>query len=677
MSNNYPANHHSLHLSEQERANLKHAVDYTSVQSLPEIWPIAAQRFENIVALKDPHAVGTHGAPASTLTYGQLYQQIQQFAAGLQAVGFQPELDEADIPTRIALFADNSPRWLIADQGIMTAGAANVVRSAQAEREELLYILADSGSIGLVVEDLKTLKKLRGEYLDSLPIQLVILLSEETPLEGETRKILNYSQLMAAGASHQLKRVTQKREILATLLYTSGTTGKPKGVMLTHGNLLHQVTTFGAVLVPEPGDRVLSILPTWHAYERSVEYFLFSQGCTQIYTNLRHVKKDLKEFKPQLMVGVPRLWESIYEGVQKQFREQPASKQRLVQNLLSLSQRYIEARRLSQGLSLDHLNASSIQRLSAGVQAAALWPIHQLADKLVYQKIREATGGQIKQVISGGGSLAKHLDNFFEIVGVEVLVGYGLTETSPVTNVRRPWHNLRFSSGLPMPETEIKIVDPETRQPLPAGDRGLVLIRGPQVMKGYYKNSEATAKAIDSEGWFDSGDLGWVTPQNDLVLTGRAKDTIVLSNGENIEPQPIEDACLRSAYIDQIVLVGQDQRSLGALIVPNLEALQQWAVGQSLHLRLPQSVPGHSDAPAKEFRTAIDLDSKEIKNVFKQELNREVQNRPGYRPDDRIGTFELILEPFSIENGMMTQTLKIRRPVVLERYRDIINGMFA
>ena len=677
MSNNYPANHHSLHLSEQERANLKHAVDYTSVQSLPEIWSIAAQRFENIVALKDPHAVGAHGAPPSTLTYGQLYQQIQQFAAGLQAVGFQPELDEADIPTRIALFADNSPRWLIADQGIMTAGAANVVRSAQAEREELLYILADSGSIGLVVEDLKTLKKLRGEYLDSLPIQLVILLSEETPPEGETLKILNYSQLMAAGASHQLKRVTQKREFLATLLYTSGTTGKPKGVMLTHGNLLHQVTTFGAVLVPEPGDRVLSILPTWHAYERSVEYFLFSQGCTQIYTNLRHVKKDLKEFKPQLMVGVPRLWESIYEGVQKQFREQPASKQRLVQNLLSISQRYIEAKRLAQGLSLDHLNASSVQRLSAGVQAAALWPIHQLADKLVYQKIREATGGQIKQVISGGGSLAKHLDNFFEIVGVEVLVGYGLTETSPVTNVRRPWHNLRFSSGLPMPETQIKIVDPETRQPLPAGDRGLVLIRGPQVMKGYYKNSEATAKAIDSEGWFDSGDLGWVTPQNDLVLTGREKDTIVLSNGENIEPQPIEDACLRSAYIDQIVLVGQDQRSLGALIVPNLEALQQWAESQNLHLRLPQSVPGHSDAPAKEFRTAIDLDSKEIKNLFKQELNREVQNRPGYRPDDRIGTFELILEPFSIENGMMTQTLKIRRPVVMERYRDIINGMFA
>jgi long-chain acyl-CoA synthetase len=671
MLKDHPADNASFPMTEQERNNLKRLADYTSVQSLPEIWPLAAKRFENIVALKDPHT-----KPEVVLTYAQMYQQIQQFAAGLQTLGITAEADSSGTPTRIALFADNSPRWLIADQGIMTAGAANVVRSAQAEREELLYILEDSGSIGLVAEDLKTLTKLR-DRLDSLPIEWVILLSDEKPADSETLKVLNFSQVMVAGASHQLTPATQNRETLATLLYTSGTTGKPKGVMLTHGNLLHQVTTYGAVIVPDPGDRVLSILPTWHAYERSAEYYLLSQGCTQIYTNLRHVKKDLKDFKPQLMVGVPRLWESIYEGVQKQFREQPASKQRLVENLLSISQRYIKAQRLAQGLSLDNLNPSAVERLTASVQATALWPIHQLADKLVYQKVREATGGQIKQVISGGGSLAKHLDEFFEIIGIEVLVGYGLTETSPVTNVRRPWHNLRGSSGSPMLETEIRIVDPETRKPLPQGQHGLVMARGPQIMKGYYKKPEATAKAIDSEGWFDTGDLGWVTPQNDLVLTGRVKDTIVLTNGENIEPQPIEDACLRSPYIDQIVLVGQDQRSLGALIVPNLEALQQWAASQNLHLRLPASVPNQPDAPTQEFRTAIDLDGKEVQNLFRSELNREVQNRPGYRPDDRISTFKLILEPFSIENGMMTQTLKIRRPVVTERYRDIINGMFA
>ncbi|MEQ9356538.1 MAG: AMP-binding protein [Coleofasciculus chthonoplastes F2-STO-03] len=662
----------SLSMNSQERNLLKHLVDYSSIESLPEIWSIAAQRFGQIIALRDPHT-----QPEVILTYTQLVRQIQQLAAGLQTLFDNPvikqEQESSELPPRIALIADNSPRWLIADQGIMTAGAANVVRSAQAAPEELRYILEHSGSIALVVEDTKTLTKLRA-HLDDLPIQFVILLSDEDSPAEENLKVLNFSEVMSLGSKATLQPVQATRQTLATLMYTSGTTGKPKGVMLTHGNLLHQVTTFGIVLQPKPGDRVLSILPTWHVYERTVEYFLLSQGCTQIYTTIRHVKADLKAFKPIYMIGVPRLWESIYDGVQKQFREQPPNKQKLVFTLLDISQRYIKARRIAQGLDLNKLNPSPLERLSASIQASLLLPAHKLADKLIYQTVRAATGGQIKTIISGGGSLAMHLENFFEIAGIEILVGYGLTETSPVTNVRRMERNLRRSSGLPMPGTQIRIVDPETRKPLPTGEQGLVLVKGLQVMQGYYKNPEATAKAIDSEGWFDTGDLGWVTPNHDLVLTGRAKDTIVLTNGENIEPQPIEDACLRSPYIEQIMLVGQDQRSLGALIVPNLDALQQWAAAENVTLNLPNS-DTHKDS--ESFRTGIDLNSKEVQNLFRQELNREVKNRPGYRPDDRIGQFALILEPFSIENGMMTQTLKIRRPVVTQRYRDIINGMFA
>jgi len=639
-------------------------LDYRGAQSLLEVWATAADRFREIPAVIDPHA-----QPEVQFTYGELYQQMRQFAAALQALGIQA----ASEPPKVALIADNSPRWLIADQGILLAGAADAVRSPQAERSELLYILEHSDSTALVAQDWATVQKLQPD-LERLPLKFIVLLSQETPASDFPVKLLNFEQILELGKTHPLQPIQRHRQSLATLMYTSGTSGQPKGVMLSHGNLLSQIAGALSVVQPQPGEPILSILPVWHCYERTFEYFIFSQGCTQIYTNIRQVKRDLQQFKPYYMVAVPRLWESIYEGVQKQFREQPASRQRLIQFFFQNSQRYIEARRIFYNLSLDHPHPSPLQKLGAAAQMLVFWPLHQLGDRVVYQKVRAATGGQFQYIVSGGGSLADHLEDFFEIVGIEILEGYGLTETSPITNVRRPWRNLRGSAGQPLPNTEIRIVDPETRQPLPSGRQGLILIRGPQVMQGYYKNPEATAKAIDPEGWFDSGDLGWITGQGDLVITGRAKDTIVLTNGENIEPQPIEDVCLRSPYIDQIMLVGQDQRSLGALIVPNLEALQQWASDHNYGLQIPGQAPAPLPAaPAQP----IDLNSKPVQDLFRRELNRQVQNRPGYRPDDRIGPFRLILEPFSIENGTMTQTLKVRRNVVMERYRDMINGMFV
>ncbi|MDD1454499.1 AMP-binding protein, partial [Dolichospermum sp. ST_sed7] len=486
MTNNQSATSFLANISERESLALQSLVDYTKVESLPEIWTLAAKKFGNIVALHNPHS-----KPEVKITYSQLSEQIQQFAAGLQKLG-------VTYGERVSLIADNSPRWFIADQGIMTAGAVNAVRSAQADKEELLYIISHSGSTALVVEDIKTLNKL-GESLNELPIKLVVLISDETPSTELNFQVVNFSQLLDIGSNNTLVATKYSGETLATLIYTSGTTGKPKGVMLSHRNLLHQVKSLGAVVQPEKGDIALSILPTWHSYERSGEYFLISQGCTQIYTNLRSVKGDLKKFKPNYMIAVPRLWESIYEGVQKQFREQPAKKQSLVKFLLEMSQKYIEARRISQGLSLNHIHASVIERSQAKIVELGLLSFHKLGEKLVYAKVREATGGNIKHVISGGGALPGYIDNFFEIVGVEILQGYGLTETSPVTNARRPWRNLRGSSGQPIPGTEVKIVNPETRQPLPVGERGLVLLKGPQIMQGYYQNPEATKKAIDAE----------------------------------------------------------------------------------------------------------------------------------------------------------------------------------
>ncbi|MEB3340784.1 AMP-binding protein [Okeania sp.] len=649
-----PSSPNSWQMSDRERANLQKVTLYDNVQSLPEIWPLAAQYFGKTTALYDPHAT-----PEVKFTYEELNQQIQKFAAGLQSLGVVPTDNNTSPPPRVALFADNSPRWMIADQGIIMAGAADVVRSGTADVEELVYILQNSGSISLVVENLALLQKL-SDRLQDLPIHLVILLSEEDPNPDGSLPVVKFSQVIATGEDRSLKPTNQNLETLATLLYTSGTTGKPKGVMLTHGNLLYQINSIGAILQPEPGECTLNILPTWHSFGRTGEYFFLSQGCTQIYTNKRYLKKDFQEHKPHYVMSVPRIWELIYDGVQKQLREQPANKQKLANFFFNISQMYITSRRISQGLVLKLNQPSLFEKLLATLKSWVLLPLHILGEKIVYQKIRQATGGRLKFAVSGGGSLAMHLENFFEAVGIDLLVGYGLTETSPVLTARYHWQNLRGSAGRSLPGTEIKIVEPETGKTLPPGEKGIVLGKGPQIMVGYYQNPEATKKVIDSEGWFNTGDIGWMTPRNDLVLTGRAKDTIVLTNGENIEPQPIEDACARSQYIDQIMLVGQDQKSLGALIVPNVEAVQLWVNQGKTSESLPQ----------------IDWNSQAIQDLFRQELNREVKNRPGYRPDDRIGSFSLILEPFTIENGMMTQTMKIKRPIVTEYYRDMINGMF-
>ncbi len=636
-------------LAPQEQANLARSQDYLQCNSLPDVWTIAARKFVNTTACCDPHR-----EPEVRLTYGQLYQQMQRFAAGLQFLGILPSNET--YPKRVALFSDNQPRWLVADQGIMFAGAANVVRSAQADIQELLFILQNSGAVALIVEDLALLKKLRSG-LDDFALEFIILLSDEVAPADADLKIYNFSQILGLAPNAELIPHGFDRDDLATLMYTSGTSGMPKGVMLTHGNLIHQVNSASCVLQLSEGDRVMSILPIWHTYERTFEYFIFSRGCTQFYTNIRYVKKDLKIHSPQYMVGVPRLWESIYEGIQKQFRDQPADKQKLVNRFLTASQTYINAKRTLQNLHLDNLNPSAVDKLVSALKFPLFWAFHKVGDKLVYSKIRAGIGN-IQYVVSGGGSIADHLEDFFEIIGVEVLGGYGLTETSPITHVRRPWRNLRGADGQPLMYTETKIVDLESRREVSTGKKGVVLLRGPQIMKGYFNNPEATRKAIDPDGWFDSGDLGYVTEWGDLVLTGRAKDTIVLSNGENIEPLPIENACLRSPYVDQIMLVGQDQKSIGALIVPNLDALQQWSEQQG-------------------YSGEVDLNSKPIQDLFKSELLQRVKDRAGYRPDDRITAFRLLPEAFTVENGLLTQTLKVRRNVVTEQYAAIINEIFV
>lgn len=649
--------------------------DASAATVLGDVWQANADRYGDILALWNPHA-----RPEESLTYRELYDSIRAFASGLQALG----LGAGD---RVAIVAENAPRWFIADQGSLLMGAVNVPRGATAPASELAYILEHSGSCAVIAQTCAGLQAL-AEPMQRSGIKLGILLSDESTDELsaiEGIKWMTYRGVMELGAVREFVPVGLNRSHLATIVYTSGTTGNPKGVMLTHGNLMHQVESLHPVVTPNPGDRVLAILPTWHAYERSCEYYLLSRGCTQIYTTRRYIKQDLQQYGPSYMVAVPRIWETVYEGVQRQLREAKPFMQKLVQWFLARSKRWVLLRRQLQGRSLVRDRLSAIDTLLARLQWLVLTPIHRLGEQLVYRKIRQAVGPNFRHAISGGGALPPYLDLFYEIVGIDILVGYGLTETSPVLSARLPERNVRGTSGPPVPQTEFQICDAETLKPLPRGTtmsdacarQGVIRARGPQIMQGYYHNPEATAKVLDEDGWFNTGDLGWLTPDNDIVITGRAKDVIVLTNGENIEPQPIEDACSQSELIEQIVLVGQDRKRLAALVYPSVKPL---LMAHRDRLASAARALTSSDDPNvwAEHPQAVSLlvADAEVRSQVLSELQALIKARPGYRSDDLIGDLRFIPEPLTMENGLMTQTYKIRRNRVAERYIDLIEDLY-
>ena len=289
------------------------------------------------------------------------------------------------------------------------------------------------------------------------------------------------------------------------------------------------------------------------------------------------------------------------------------------------------------------------------------FPFHWISSIYLWPKVLvKICGGRLKFPISGGGAIAPHIDSFFEALGVELLVGYGLTETSPVLTCRRPWRNIRGSAGQPLPLTEIKIVDPETFCTKKINQKGLVLARGEQVMSGYLGKPNETQKVLDVEGWFNTGDLGLLLRDGSLVLTGRQKDTIVLSSGENVEPGPLEEALISSPLIEQALLIGQDQKQLAALIVPRMQTLAKLLPNNGLN---------------STFDLGICDANRELRKTLRLEMNKVLANRAGSRPEERVFAIALV-EPFTIENGLLTQTLKQRRDKIIERDLKLVNEIY-
>ncbi|KAL2628786.1 hypothetical protein R1flu_013472 [Riccia fluitans] len=629
-------------------------------KAVPDFWRTAAEKFGDRLALID-----RHHDPPTQLTFKEAFQAILEFSEGLRVYGIKPN-------QKVGLISENSYRWMVADQGIMAAGAVNVVRGSRSSTEELCHIITHSDCKALVVDTPDTYNRLAPRLLSEVSLMFVVVLWPSKSENGGSSNgstpsgppTYTYEDLIISGrtslqalAAANLPYDVIKPSDLATIVYTSGTSGNPKGVMLSHANLLHQIINLPAVIQPAPGERFLSLLPPWHMYERSAEYFVLSQGVCVVYTSVSHFKEDLVKYPADFFVAVPLVFDVLYSGIMKKLAQGSALRKAIAFSLISISLKYKDVKRIQEGRALSYANVdqstagAAFQWLVASLATLVLWPLHLLAQKLVYSKILANIRIQ-KVAISGGGSLSNSVDKFFEVVGITVLNGYGLTETSPVAAARVPENNVLGSVGRPIPQTEIIIVNSETAEIVPDGERGIVKIRGPQVMKGYYKNPRATENAIDEKGFFNTGDIGWIAPSRKegasrkcggvLVLEGRAKDTIVLSTGENIEPSQVEDIALQSKFVKQIVVVGQDQRRLGALIVPDLEN-----------------------------PTVTSLSERELGVEIRKELNRLASDM-----QSSIGPFKLIDEPFTVENGLLTPTMKIKRDLVLSKYNSLISQLY-
>jgi long-chain acyl-CoA synthetase len=584
-----------------------------------------------------------------TWTYGELALAVEELALGFATLGVKPG-------DRVGLLADNSIDWIQSDLALLAIGAVDVPRGTDTSPAEIDYLIRHSGARIVVLQDRELLAEL-GPTLSDISDLHAIVLQQGSFEEGDPRPVLSLEQVRERGRERR-QNGTRLRPMLeavrgtdtATIVYTSGTTGKPKGVVLSHENVLHNIRAIPSVIEFDVDDVFLSILPAWHMFERLIEYAALSKGCLTVYTDKRRFRKDLERVRPTVLAAVPRLYETLYEETRKKLEAAKPLRKLLARTLLAASHRYRAACRIDPASGRAEARHPLLCRLLA--------PLHRAGDELIYSKIRAALGGRLTTLVSGGGSLPRHLDEFFDVISMPLLNGYGLTETAPLVAVRRPHQCVLGVVGAPIPGTEVEIRDPHGR-PLPAGEIGVLHVRGPQVMAGYYRDREATRKVLDDRGFFDTGDLACCFAGGDIAITGRAKDTIVLRGGENVEPEPIENQLRLSPFIAQAVVVGQDQKTLGALLVPDREAI-----------RIAQPVPAGGGSAREPER---DL----VRDLVAAECRRLICRERGFKPYEQVRRFVLLDESFSIEGGEMTETLKIRRHVVAAKYREEIAQLFA
>lgn len=604
------------------------------------------------------------------MTYREAEEISTALGVGLISMGVKAK-------AHVGLIADVSHKWTLTDMAIQLIGAVDVPRGTDSTADELAFILNHSGSDMVFVHFASEidkieagLKKLKAK--GKIKIKKYIVMDDNIP-KKHAKKAVTWSSVIEKGrailekngkeakeAEKRKKKI--KPEDLSTIIYTSGTTGEPKGVMTMHSNFASQISIVPKLVNFEPNEAGLTLLPPWHVFGRITEYLFISVGASITYTDIKHIGEDLKHIKPTYVPAVPRIWEGVYNKIMQGVRK--SGKEGLFNFFQKISLAFLgHKNRLTNKENLYKKRPVFVDiplKLISLIMMILLSPLKKLGDILIFRKVVAATGGRMKASISGGGALPEYVDKFFASIGIKILEGYGMTETSPVISVRLPERVILGTVGPPIPGTEIRLIDLEGNDVTNiVGAKGTLHVRGPQVMKGYYKNPKKTREVLSPDGWMNTGDLVRINIHGEISIVGRSKDTIVLVGGENVEPTPIEEKLKESPYIDHVMCVGQDQKTIGALIVPNVERLEEFVKANN--------IPGNS---LEEW-----IQDKQVKALYKKEITNLINLENGFKSYERVTDFRLLTKPFE-QGDELNNTLKVKRHVVTEKYQKLIDEMY-
>jgi long-chain acyl-CoA synthetase len=560
------------------------------------------------------------------ISHDEIERRVRRTALGLEELGVRSG-------DRVAILSENRPEWAIADYACLAIGAADVPIYPNLPSDQVAYILCDSGAVAIFVSNDAQAAKIREVRAQCPALRHVITFAANG--EGVD---LTQAALEAKGEAvdddvrrraYEERSAAVKPDALATLIYTSGTTGAPKGVMLTHDNIYSNVMA-GRAAIPFAGEDVgLSFLPLSHIFERNAgHYLMMITGTSIAYAeSVDTVPLNMTEVRPTLVLSVPRLYEKMYARVLENALSGGAVKKRI----------FFWARRVA--------DRWADVRLAGGTPRGLLAVQYRIAQKLVFSKLQARTGGRLRYFVSGGAPLAPEINKFFYAAGLVILEGYGLTETSPVIAVNTP-ANFRIGTvGKPAAGVEVQI----------ASD-GEICTRGPHVMRGYFNKPDATAEAIDADGWFHTGDIGEVR-DGFLAITDRKKDIIVTAGGKNIAPQPIENKVKTNKYVSQAVMIGDKRKFPIMLVVPNWDTLEKWAKRQNILWTERAQLLAMPTVRAK----------------MDKEVAKEVSGLAHFEMPKKIGLLE---QDFSVERGELTPTLKVKRRVIDKTYKDLIDSLY-